>query len=514
MNAVTRAISFNLFIFFVSVYLLSTSPINISDTDVSQARYLVTRSIVEEFDLSIPSGLGVKGVDGRDYSWHGLGQSILAIPFYIIGKYISAPENAVSIMIQIFGAAIAVLVFLFSTVLGYSQRISVLVSFFYGLCTFAWPLAKQPFDHTIETFFVLLSVYFLYLYVTNKKLLYLPFSAFSLGFAFITRQTSMLVIPALFILTIVSYLKRYDVKTTARMIIKDFALFSLAFLPYIGLTLWYNYYRFGSIFETGYQLIEARIGINFFTGTPLLTGLKGFLISPGKGFFYYSPIALLFFFGIKTFFKRHLELALCFILIILSYLLFHSKNLYWHGDWAWGPRYILAITPFLIIPIAELFKPDIWAKSNPLKAFTYLIVLVSFVIQIAAVTIYFQKYFIYLSQEKNEQFTFAYGKGVQAIVEPPSEIYFDWHKSPILTHFRFLHDMPSKMKFYSYSGLPENAGNADILKKELRKNIFDFWWLQNYYVNGSYSGFIAALLLCLISIYYASRVWKLSRHSP
>src|SRR4030042_5447743 len=98
MNTNIRFISLKLFLMFVSLYLLITSPINIFDTDASQARYLVTESLVQKFDLSIPSGLGVKGVDGRDYSWYGLGQSVLAIPFYIFGKAIGDPANGVSIM--------------------------------------------------------------------------------------------------------------------------------------------------------------------------------------------------------------------------------------------------------------------------------------------------------------------------------------------------------------------------------------------------------------------------------
>src|SRR4030067_1154348 len=111
MNVKVGFISFNFFMFFVAIYLLSTSPNNAIDTDASQARFLVTKSIVERFDLSIPDGLGIKGVDGRDYSWYGLGQSVLAIPFYIAGKYIGTPENAFSIMNQLLGAAAAVLVF-------------------------------------------------------------------------------------------------------------------------------------------------------------------------------------------------------------------------------------------------------------------------------------------------------------------------------------------------------------------------------------------------------------------
>ena len=62
-------------------------------------------------------------------------------------------------------------------------------------------------------------------------------------------------------------------------------LFSIVFLPFVCLNLWYNYYRFGSVFETGYSLIAMKTGLDFFSGTPLLTGLSGLLISPGKGLF-------------------------------------------------------------------------------------------------------------------------------------------------------------------------------------------------------------------------------------
>lgn len=509
MNAVVKYIAFNLFAFFVSVYLFSASGNNICETDASQARYLVTRSIVEKFDLSIPDGLGVRGADGRDYSWFGIGYSALAIPFYFAGKLASVnPENVVSIMNQLFGASTAVLVFLFSISLGYSRRTSLSVAIFYGLGTMAWPLAKQPFDHTVETFFILLSIYFIYLYIVDKKVSHLMFSAVFLGVAFITRPTSILVIPSLFILIIVYYSKQSAFKTTVRLMARDVVLFSLAFLPFIGLSLWYNYYRFGSIFETGYSLIAARTGVDFFTGTLLLTGISGFLISPGKGFFYYSPVAILFFFSIKPFIKKHPELGISFIFIMISYLLFLSKNLNWHGDWAWGPRYILVITPFLIIPIAELFDSETWLKKNLLRVFVYFIFAVSLVIQTAAVSVDFQKYFLNLRFEKKIEFTVANGDGVQTIVEPPSETYFSWYKSPILAQFRFIYKTAGDMKDYKYSEPPENATLAEKIKTEPIINVFDFWWVYNYYLNGSYSGFIVAILLLMVTIYSASRLWK------
>ena len=162
----TRFIAFNLFMLFFCIYLLTATGLSFYLIDTSVMRLQVAQSIIERLDPSVPDG--VRGADGRYYSWFGIGSALLAIPFYIIGKLIGVPAVAVSLMNQLFGAATVALIFLFSVSLGYSKRASLLVAFFYGLGTMAWPLAKHPFDHTIETFFILLSVYFLYLFCMRK----------------------------------------------------------------------------------------------------------------------------------------------------------------------------------------------------------------------------------------------------------------------------------------------------------------------------------------------------------
>jgi 4-amino-4-deoxy-L-arabinose transferase-like glycosyltransferase len=509
-NKAEGNIAFILFAFFITVYLFTASVLNFYHIDAGKLHIEVTRSLIERFDLSVPEGVGMRGADGRYYSWLGIGFALLATPFYLLGKSTGAPENFLfaisSVINQIVGAATVVLIFLFVIRLGYSKRASILVSVIYGLATIAWPLSKQPFDHVVETFFVLLSVYFMYRYILNKKALFLLLSGTCLGIAFITRLTSILVIPPLFIMVIVYYLNRHDLKKTARMTVRDILLFASAFLPFMALNLWYNYYRFDSIFETGYSLMAKRMGINFFANT-LLTGLSGFLMSPGKGFFYYSPVAILFFFSIKPFIKKHLYLGISFILIMLSYLLFLSKYVIWHGDWAWGPRYLLVIMPFLIIPIAALFESDIWVKKNLLKATIGSIIVVSFIIQLAAISIDFNKYFVTLKSMEKVRFIDVRADGIQPIVELPVETYFTWQSSPILAQFRSVYEIGKGVKDYKYLKPPNNATPDDKYRAHPVFNVFDFWWLYIYFLEDNRSGFSVALLLLLMAIYYASRLW-------
>jgi hypothetical protein len=491
---------------------LSASGPTFNRVEISKLRIDVVKSIITESDLSVPdSHEGLQGVNGKHYSVHGIGSVFISLPFYIVGEIIGVPEVTISIINQLFGAATCVLVFLFAISLGYSRSASLLVAICYGLGTIAWPLAKQPFDHTIETFFILLSVYFVYQHSVNKRGAYLIYSAFSLGFAFITRPTSILVIPPLFIFLFMSYVKEYDLRGAITSLIKGVILFSIAFLPFVCLSLWYNYYRFGSIFETGYQLVAERTGLSFFTGTPLLTGLSGLLISPGKGFFYYSPVAILFFFSIKFFIKRHRGLAISFILIMLSYLIFISKNVYWHGDWAWGPRYLLTLTPFIIIPIAEIFDSDTWSKKKLLRIAVYSILILSLIIQIAAVSVDYKKHLTKLRFEENLNFSVVRSEELQPIVEPPPEIYFDLKRSALLVQFVYIYEIFSNMKDFKYSKPVEGTIVAEKMKAAPFYNVFDFWWLYKYFVDGSYSGFYVALILLILAIYAATRLWKISR---
>src|SRR4030067_3572170 len=189
-----------LFIFVTCIYFFSLSSFPLIDQFVS--RYEVTKSIVERFNLSIPEGnqSNIKGVDGRSYSLYGLGWPILAAPLYIIGKIFGRePVTHVFLLNPLAGAATVTLVFLFSIALGYSRRSSLVVAIFYGFGTFAWPLVKHPFDHIVETLFVLLSVYFMYLHTSKNTIIHLLLSAFCIGFAINTRLVSILALPALFV---------------------------------------------------------------------------------------------------------------------------------------------------------------------------------------------------------------------------------------------------------------------------------------------------------------------------
>ena len=504
-----------LFIFVTCVYFISLSTFFAIDQYIS--RYEVTQSIAERFELSIPEGspTSIKGVNGKTYSLYGLGWPILAVPLYMIGKIFGHyPVTHVFLLNTLAGAATVTLVFLFSIALGYSRRSSLVVAIFYGFGTLAWPLAKHPFDHVVETLFVLLSVYFMYLHTSKNTITQLLLSAFCIGFAINTRLVSVLALPALLVMMASGCGSKYSLADGSRIFFRKMAIFLSMLLPLAGLVLWYNYYRFGSIYETGFQLLAAKTGLDFFSGTNFVTGLKGFLVSPGKGFFYYSPVAILFFFTIVPFYKKHRWPAISFLLLILSYLLFLSRNVYWHGDWAWGPRYLLAITPFIILPITELLDSVRWRKKTYFVIIpVHVVFALSILIQILAISVHFYNYFYHLQIDQNVQFTRAQGEGVSEIIEPPPEVHFDWTKSPILMQWKDIKRIGTGITKYRYVELPQDANVWEKIKAYPSMHVFDFWWVHTYFVDRSYIGFIALPGFLMVAGICGIQMIRFSRRS-
>jgi hypothetical protein len=512
-----------IFILFVALYLLTASGYSIYSSDVGLARLETLKSIVERFDLSIPPGMGITGKDGREYSPFAIGSVLIAIPFYLVQKIIGL-SNLVPMINQLAGATTVVLVFRFCSFLANSRRASIYTAFFYGLGSMAFYYAKDPGDHALETLFILLCMYWMYRYHKSKKASTLLLSGASFGLAFVTRYTSMLALPSLLILLLYHDYANFRESNLAEIVKKlviKCGIFGIAALPFVGIASWYNYQRFGSVFETGYSLMATRLGLSFFGGIPILTGLAGFLVSPGKGFFYYSPAALLFFFALKTFYKKHPALALSFVSLILCYLLFYASYLFWHGDWAWGPRYIFVLTPFFIIPIATLLDMEPCRTKISRKSGVAILFAVSVAIQILAVSSHPFRYFLSFLLEQNVTFTVVRGNGVKPIVVPPAEVYFDWHKSPILAQGRYFLENIRALGTYRYSApqsttpSPKDLSvppsiNATDLRRHPLMNLFDFWWCYDYYITYTYSGLFSAAILFSLVIYCAVRLRQLS----
>src|SRR5207249_6301865 len=137
----------------------------------------------------IGARFGIKGRGAHYYTNHGLGQSLLVIPFLLLGNYLGNATFLVSLLGPLACALACVVLFSFCLRLGYSPKTAVSLSLIAGLCTQIWPESKSPFDHSIETLFSLLSAYLVYAYFQDGKRTRLLMAGACLGFAVLTRIT-------------------------------------------------------------------------------------------------------------------------------------------------------------------------------------------------------------------------------------------------------------------------------------------------------------------------------------
>src|SRR5208283_5131580 len=149
----------------------------------------------------------------------------------------------------------------------------------------------------------------------------------ALGLATIVRPTGVLAIPV-FALAILAR----DGKPALR------AAFALCAASAIGVTalLVHNTLLFGGPFQFGYPTsAEGAKRLNTFD-TPLLKGLYGFLLSPGKSIFIFAPPLILALAGLRRLWRTERGTASLAVLLPLVYLFFFARYTQWEGGYCVG----------------------------------------------------------------------------------------------------------------------------------------------------------------------------------
>ncbi|MDA8173306.1 MAG: glycosyltransferase family 39 protein, partial [Nitrospiraceae bacterium] len=346
-------------------------------------RVSALENFVQTGHLYVNSGnWGILGRGGRRYIWHEFGQDIFVLPFYLFTRRTAYGFFLVN---AIATALTCILIIKILLGRGFSLKGSTLASFSYGLGTIAWHYgSKTPHEHAPAILFTVSALYFAIKYTESFRLRHLVLSALSIGFGFITKMD---VLVSLLPLGLFFYLKRDALRKGGVRLPKAAVIFFALLIPFACVMLYYNYYRFGNIFQTGYGSIfadQASKGAGFsLKYVPM--GLAGILASPGKSIFLFSPVLLLFPLSIKKFRKkagRDFFLVLCAYIVV--YTLFYCSYFGWSGDWCYGPRFFMLPALFMTMATAALF--DSWqAIARNKKMLVITIVSASIFMQIASV---------------------------------------------------------------------------------------------------------------------------------
>lgn len=336
-------ILFSIFVFFAAFYTL-TALGSIESYD-GEMMFRVTRSLVEHRSLVITDEIFHAN---EPYSVYGLGTSIAAIPFFGAGRLLGQdPRWFVSLLNPFVTALTAALIYDLSRRLRFPPAVCLFVTFGFGIGSLAWPYTKTFYSEPLTTLCLVAATVGGLAFRQGAGNWSLVLVGAALGFGVLTREDTFVAVPLL-----LSYLV-WSGRRGPGVDVQQFASLLVPLLVFVAITWWYHELRFHSLLS-GYV---AKTG-NAFDLSPgtFLTGLYGFLLSSGKGLPFYTPLVLLSVFAWRRFWSAlPLECGL-FTLLILERVVFFSFLIRWYGGVCWGPRYIVPIVPFLIVPVGFLLS--------------------------------------------------------------------------------------------------------------------------------------------------------------
>lgn len=251
----------------------------------------------------------------------------------------------------ILGAAVPALLYRMLKRIGYEQRAATWTTLLLGVGTSVWIYARLSYSEILQTACFL--GFFSTLLTALRSLSRGAWLRFGLAAALLVNAKTIyfVCLPGA-----AAFLWWRHREREARWRLFGWAALGLA--PGLVALGWYNWVRWGSIFNSGYEAVTRG-----FWRENVFFGLWGMLFSPGKSIFLFSPPLVLALFGIRRFTTRRREVAVAVAATVGPIVLVYARYLFWSGDWGWGPRYLVFALPVLILPLAELFDPPVEPSS-------------------------------------------------------------------------------------------------------------------------------------------------------
>lgn len=340
-----------------------------------RGRYILTYSLAERKSFALDKKLATAAnpdvgyYKGKYYIYFAPGVSILALPLYSLGKIYHIPQVGAFFTISLFAALNVAFVYLISRKILKAQVIpAVIAALIFGFASTSWSYAITMYQHHVSTFFLLSSFFAVWLGSKHKKFtlytsLYV-WGAFGLSL-FVDYPNAILLLPVLTYFLYSFYSVKKDTKNFTITYSFIPILASLIFVVLVGLHGYYNYIHFdsptrlsGSLVgfdnlntkklsketasdKTISELANQKDQQSYFKEKDLPRGFGTLTGSTDRGLFFYSPIFLLAFFGIRYGIKKFTtEQFFLLSTVFGNLLLYGSWGDPW-GGWAFGPRYLI-----------------------------------------------------------------------------------------------------------------------------------------------------------------------------
>ncbi len=245
--------------------------------------------------------------------------------------------------------------FLYARLLGYSERIAVLGTLVYALGTILWPYSKTFFREPLAA--LLLFGAALCLNAWRERwgqrrnwLWLIGFGACYL-LALFTKEAALLVAPALLAIVFprVSTAGGWRRLATILAAAAGFTVIAAAAIQLVmeAVPVLRSYNPLHYL-----QTLGEKAD---FIGYALL----GYLVSPGRSLFAFSPVLLLALPGLGLMLRaRRWREALTPLLMIGAFVVGYAvvRNDQWFGGQAWGPRFLVPVTPFAMLAVLPVLQ--------------------------------------------------------------------------------------------------------------------------------------------------------------
>ena len=384
--------------------LVATNPGRNETTDVEMRR-LVARQIWSAGTVTVPSPKGgysmwIPTEPGRWVAPYGVGQSLLFVPFDMAGFLLeqmgpkqprptaAVPGSADQMTAETWGDRVGWLPIGFGLLpllgVGYWAAVRALLqewgfvrpwptlgSLTLVLGTIAFHYAGQPQEETLIGLCLTLSVLFAMRLRHRSTWRNALLSGAFAGACILTRPVSV------FALLIVPVL----IATVQRNLTARVRLLTAAGVSggaAVCVALWYNFARFGNVFETGYERLGVVAKLAF--DGRWLPVFASLLVGPGVGLLILSPVLAIAVYGAWRLWPRDRWYAAGMLLAVLSSFGFFAA---WHesytGGVAWGARYQVHLLPLLAVPLTLGLEQ--LSRNGPWRRFAIGLVVVSLGIQ-------------------------------------------------------------------------------------------------------------------------------------
>lgn len=336
-----------------------------------RGRYALLLSMVENHsfiftkDIAAIAVPDLGSIGGKYVSLFAPGVSLIAIPFYLLGKSVGFAQIgafSVSGFFALFNLLLIALIVKKISGNGFAGLTGGLTFLF---ATAAWPYAGTLYQHHLSAF-LLLGAFYILLFPRHIMRTILFGFAFGISL-FIDYPNGIFFLPLLVFLF--SKHLQFGEHENRINIIFSFSVFLVIIGIIIGLapSLWYNKEAYGNPFQLAGTLKSVRTlepsatdlpeqvqisykkktALGFFKSEHMAQGFEVLLTSRDRGILFFSPVILLGLLGCIPLLRKKSDAGYVILAQVGVFLTLYSLWGDPWGGWAFGPRYLIPMFGFL-----------------------------------------------------------------------------------------------------------------------------------------------------------------------